>query len=216
MICQSCRKPLVAKRFSSGRKESPSMLSKRKYCDRECMAAGQEKEICSSLSHSRAKANATIKGRCENCQAVRNLQVHHKDENPQNNAPSNLMTLCRSCHSLFHSPNNDPTTGQRLPCLHCDKPSVKSRLCNTHLSRLKRFGHPLAKKRKIGSGWVLMLHDGKSWLPFPLQNRPTAEWDACAPTETASTLRKRQASSAPFSSATWESPSPATCSNSES
>lgn len=36
-------------------------------------------------------------------------------------------------------------------------------------------------------------------------------WDACAPTETVSTLRKQQDSSAPFWKGTWQPPAPETC-----
>jgi predicted nucleic acid-binding Zn ribbon protein len=28
--------------------------------------------------------------------------VHHRDENPLNNAPENLITLCHRCHKLVH------------------------------------------------------------------------------------------------------------------
>ena len=39
---------------------------------------------------------------CERCLvlglAVQVDEVHHKDENPKNNEPDNLESLCRSCH----------------------------------------------------------------------------------------------------------------------
>ena len=171
-ICIHCGKELVQKRFSSGVLESPSMLARRKFCDRTCMAVHRKKETCSSQSHSRMKAANTAAATCEICGATEDLQVHHVDENPRNNAPSNLRTLCRSCHRRCHSPNFTETGEQRKPCAHCDKPSVKKGLCGAHLSRLKRFGHPLAKKRKTASGWVLMLHDGENWLPFPSKTTP--------------------------------------------
>lgn len=38
------------------------------------------------------------KSRCENCGSTKNLMVHHKDGNRKNNKPSNLKTLCWSCH----------------------------------------------------------------------------------------------------------------------
>ncbi len=38
------------------------------------------------------------KSKCERCGSTRNLMVHHKDENRKNNKPSNLQTLCWSCH----------------------------------------------------------------------------------------------------------------------
>jgi hypothetical protein len=44
---------------------------------------------------------------CERCgisQAVlsESLHVHHRDRNPQNNAPGNLQILCRACHNAIH------------------------------------------------------------------------------------------------------------------
>jgi hypothetical protein len=167
MRCLACSKELVQKRFSGGVLEAPSMLARRKYCDRRCMAAGQTKDACDSLSHSRMKAARTAKPVCERCGKHGKLHVHHKDENPRNNDPSNLMTLCVSCHRRCHSPNFMATGTARKPCTYCDRPSQKNGLCFTHLSRFKRFGHPLAKKRKTASGWILMLHDGCSWMDFP-------------------------------------------------
>lgn len=38
------------------------------------------------------------KSRCEVCGSKRHLVVHHKDGNRKNNNPSNLITLCWSCH----------------------------------------------------------------------------------------------------------------------
>jgi len=39
---------------------------------------------------------------CEECErqgrTIEAAEVHHKDENPMNNEPSNLESLCRSCH----------------------------------------------------------------------------------------------------------------------
>lgn len=38
------------------------------------------------------------KSSCENCSSTKHLMVHHKDGNRKNNKPSNLKTLCWSCH----------------------------------------------------------------------------------------------------------------------
>lgn len=49
------------------------------------------------------------KTRCEVCgrkrTSHRNLDVHHKDEDRSNNDPSNLQTLCWSCHTKLHMAN---------------------------------------------------------------------------------------------------------------
>ncbi len=147
--CLSCQKELVQKRFSSGVLESPSMLKRRKYCDQKCMAKGQEGLRVLTPKNSRrqsAKASTRV---CMKCQKTEGkMHVHHKDENPLNNDQLNLMTLCVSCHSKAHSPNYNSETMTRKPCVHCEMPAQKNGLCNTHLSRLNRHGHPLAKKIK--------------------------------------------------------------------
>lgn len=81
-VCTHCGKELFQKRFSSGVLESPSMLARRKFCDRKCMAEHMQKETCSSLSHSRMKAASMAAGACEICGVTEDLQVHHVDENP--------------------------------------------------------------------------------------------------------------------------------------
>lgn len=45
---------------------------------------------------------------CQSC-GVRSkkLQVHHKDHNPFNNGPSNLLMLCRHCHGKIHDVDED-------------------------------------------------------------------------------------------------------------
>lgn len=166
--CAQCRRRLRRKRFN-GTLESMNCFLRRKFCGRGCMAKAMVKTRCQSLSHSRSKANKAIKSACEACGRTKSLHVHHVNEDPRDNTPSNLRTLCNSCHSRCHSPNFTDDGRTRKSCLHCERPSVKNRLCYTHITRLKRFGHPLAKKRKIGSEWVLMLHDGNAWMPFPSQ-----------------------------------------------
>ena len=42
---------------------------------------------------------------CQNLNCTKNfksLEVHHIDKNKQNNNPTNLITLCSSCHKLYH------------------------------------------------------------------------------------------------------------------
>src|ERR1700730_12815389 len=36
------------------------------------------------------------------CMTAIAIDVHHIDENPANNDPSNLIALCPTCHSAFH------------------------------------------------------------------------------------------------------------------
>jgi len=196
MNCKHCTKPLERKRFN-GRLEDLSAFNRRVYCNRACMANGMEGIKVMSDKNSRRQSAKVAALVCQSCGAATNLQVHHRDENPQNNAPSNLRTLCASCHRRCHSPNYTETGERRKPCEFCSAPSIKRGWCFTHISRFKRFGHPLAKKKKTASGWVLMLHDGQKWLPFPLNKTPAPAWDDYAPTVMRSTPRRRKLGSKP-------------------
>lgn len=42
-------------------------------------------------------------GHCEICSSKEFLVVHHKDRNRENNARTNLIVMCRSCHAKEHS-----------------------------------------------------------------------------------------------------------------
>lgn len=41
---------------------------------------------------------------------VDGLDVHHRDEDPRNNSPENLVALCRTCHYARHGRTYDPQT----------------------------------------------------------------------------------------------------------
>ena len=164
--CIQCGAEMHRKRFPSGRLESRRIFEARKFCDQRCMALNMQKDVCTSESHSRVKASRTASSNCELCGAAGRLHVHHVDNNPLNNSPDNLRTLCPSCHRKCHSNNFVPTGERRQVCMYCDRPAVKVGLCHTHANRRAKHGHPLAKKRKVGDKWVLMKHDGLKWLPF--------------------------------------------------
>lgn len=155
--CAFCGKHLHRKRWKSGTLEDMTAFKKRRYCNQHCMAKGQEGVIKKpNAKNSRRQSGKMVGKSCLRCGKTRcKLHVHHKDENPLNNAPENLETLCVSCHKASHSPNYMGMPLQRKPCLHCSKPVARQGFCNTHLSRKKRFGDPLLKKFKTASGWVL-------------------------------------------------------------
>ena len=168
--CISCD-TIMHRKYFKGVLEDRVYFTKRKFCDRACMAAWMEGRIKSPTpQNSRRQSAKARKDACEKCGATKSqmpLHNHHVNENPMDNRPSNLMTLCAACHKRQHALNSlemDPLSGL---CAHCEKPSYRNGLCSTHITRFKRFGHPLAKKRKIGSEWVLMLQYGKEWFPFP-------------------------------------------------
>ena len=208
--CKQCSTPLVRKRFN-GRLEDNGRFEKRVFCDRSCMADWMEGQIKNlTPQNSRRQSAKTVDQMCEVCQATEtSFHVHHVDENPLNNDPSNLRTLCVSCHSRSHSPNFTDDGSRRVDCVYCSAPSMKRGLCFAHLSREKRHGHPLAKMRKVGSDWVLMLEHGGKWFPFRSLAEATSSPDLAAPlkasrvkacskaTGTRSTRKPRSTSSTP-------------------
>jgi hypothetical protein len=52
-------------------------------------------------------------GPCERCKIRPARERHHKDDNPLNNAPDNVLRLCRRCHMIVDG---------RLARLHPNKP----------------------------------------------------------------------------------------------
>ena len=80
-VCKTCGTMFNRKVFS-GRLEDATVYSKREHCSRTCK---------------HRKAN------CEACGDCKRLAVHHCDQDQTNNDPSNLQTLCKSCHDFWHA-----------------------------------------------------------------------------------------------------------------
>jgi len=98
--CAHCGKPLVRKRIG-GRLEDNGVFRRRKCSDKQCMSLGMRKDRPSRSAI--GKRNIRLrKPSCERCDATEMLSVHHKDRNIYNNNPSNLETLCSSCHTSLH------------------------------------------------------------------------------------------------------------------
>ena len=137
--CMACGKLLTRKRWANGKLESMLHFSRRKYCSQECMAAGFRGRWQSDvLEHEGRYRARTIVQRdsCENCGSTQNLDVHHIDGNPLNNAPENLAVLCRSCHNLQHK--TKPTCSIE----GCDQPHKGYGYCEKHYQRWKKWGDP--------------------------------------------------------------------------
>lgn len=100
--CGACGEQLERKRFSSGTLESNLAFERRVYCDRSCMAAGMRDDDPSD-SALLVRQRSLRKDACEHCgRGGAHLQLHHVDEDRRNDDPTNLLTLCASCHATEH------------------------------------------------------------------------------------------------------------------
>lgn len=100
-FCKTCGTLLKRQRFN-GRLEDLSAFRKRVYCDQECMAEDYEGTIKVMNDKNSRRQSAKVRQECcELCGQMAH-HVHHRDENPQNNNPENLQSLCASCHKREH------------------------------------------------------------------------------------------------------------------
>jgi hypothetical protein len=98
--CNHCGPRLRRKRFGT-KLEGLGVFSRRKYCDRVCMAASMHRQEVTKGTHL-WRARKHRKPNCEKCGSSERLHVHHRDENWRNNDPKNLQTLCPACHLKLH------------------------------------------------------------------------------------------------------------------
>ena len=146
--CNYCGKELVRKRFNSGRLEDFGVFKKRKYCDMECYRKGELLSFASTqknqefrCAHTTARKVARTfmdTTRCELCGSTKNLDIHHKDKNYNNNNLDNLQVLCRSCHMKQHK--------QKDKCKICGEEQKGHGYCNKHLKRKKKYNCPFFSK----------------------------------------------------------------------
>lgn len=145
--CEYCGKKLERKRFGKkGKIESITQFLNRKYCDFDCMRKGFVIKDGTHQSNGPAHASARkivnlIENRekvCELCGSTKNVDIHHKDHNFNNNSSENLMLVCRSCHMKLHRPANNI-------CKICGKECKKTThgMCDKHYLRWKKYGDPL-------------------------------------------------------------------------
>ena len=100
-FCKTCGSKMARQRFN-GRLEDLTGFKKRLYCNQDCMGADYEGTIkVMNDKNSRRQSAKTRKANCEICGKTAH-HVHHRDENPQNNDPANLQSLCASCHKKEH------------------------------------------------------------------------------------------------------------------
>lgn len=149
--CAFCGKKLERKFYSGANKfEDFSVFNKRKYCNRVCMRkaftnVGENKSNWSN-THSTARTINNLflrKDKCEKCGKTGKLDIHHIDENPNNNNLENLMCLCRSCHMKIHRPK------PLCKVVGCERQVKGYGYCELHYQRFKKTGNPLKTKYNL-------------------------------------------------------------------
>lgn len=144
--CAACAKLLERKRINE-RMEDFGIFSRRKYCDRSCMSAGQVKSEVGRSAHL-ARVRHLKKDNCEMCGTKDRLTHHHKDRNWANDSPDNLMTLCNSCHtSLHHAAGEISPRRINGRCKFCGKESLRISTCSTCKTRIRTHGVEFCKRK---------------------------------------------------------------------
>ena len=100
--CLWCNERLRRKRFN-GRLEDRGAFLRRKFCSLSCGTRYQHSMESPTVAASRKRAHRIALQNCEICGTSSNPSVHHIDENPLNNASTNLQPLCMSCHGFWHA-----------------------------------------------------------------------------------------------------------------
>lgn len=76
---------------------SPRLFARRAV-DRTCRSVSPREYSTSVWKRVRIYKLRTSQ-RCERCRARLSEEVHHRNGNAYDNRPSNLLALCKSCHS---------------------------------------------------------------------------------------------------------------------
>ena len=130
--CERCGKRLERRMQSNGYLEPLYWFNKRKFCSLLCANRRKTLEEChaSSVAWSRELARRIAEDTpCADCGKQTQTEVHHIDKNPFNNSQSNLIRLCRSCHSKRHR--------SRSLCIVCGRSAKAKKLCTKHYQQLR-------------------------------------------------------------------------------
>lgn len=153
--CLHCSALLVRKRYGE-QLEDMGRFRQRKFCDLRCM--GLHKTKPPTVKHRiycQASKAIPLKANCERCGGTARLGRHHLNQNPTDNRPENVQTLCASCHTKWHWEHGKPKRS-KARCSVCGRPAARRGLCQKHWFRFAKYGDPLLTKygNKYGSKLV--------------------------------------------------------------
>jgi hypothetical protein len=154
--CPACNARMLRK-VNRGRTEDLAAFVKRKYCNRACMAQAMVKEQVTVGGYRKRHMAIQKATTCAACGSRTNLHLHHRNGDISDNSPTNLETLCASCHIKGHWAAKRRIPKPPKPCIICGSLSAKlwRGMCQMHYQRWKRHGNPSLRMRKVGSSWVL-------------------------------------------------------------
>lgn len=154
--CQHCNALLTRKMYGT-QLEDRSCFKRRKFCNAACMGLSKIKEPTNKSAIYRAARRAVpLKSACELCGTKENLGRHHLNENPRDNRPENVKTLCATCHTKWHWSNGKKTLKSKASCSVCGKHASRRGLCQKHWFRFAKYGDPLLTKRGNMYGFRLV------------------------------------------------------------
>lgn len=127
--CSYCSSKLVFKPLS----QSITHFRQRRFCNLQCWGKYRTDNVTNpswNFAHKQARELKPISP-CERCEVTdKKSEVHHVDNNFQNNSLDNLRRLCPSCHKIEHNRKKD--------CTVCGLPQHARLLCNKHYIQLRR------------------------------------------------------------------------------
>lgn len=138
--CEVCGVLMTRKKFTK-KWEDMARFKARKVCSMACLAIYKTKDEPTRTAYHK-RAQKLLGDRCETCGATENLDAHHKDLDITNNDPSNVATLCHSCHMKWHHASGTRPENVRKSCSICGLPAKGYGYCSKHYFRFRRHGDP--------------------------------------------------------------------------
>ncbi len=145
-FCKFCGSKMERKKQPSGELEGLNSFNRRQYCNQQCFGSSLAKTPkTKEEAHTRAR-QVCQRVSCNRCGETEFLQVHHRDRNPFNNAPSNLEVLCIPCHREEHAKPTPQSTCAVCGTLFVAKSHRnRNKICSAQCAR--EFGRMNAVKR---------------------------------------------------------------------